>query len=423
MRRSSVGNLGERFPDLPTGAWDRPPNDALVVPLVASAQAPPYGFQVFGLNPYRPIDESYRDFCDLVAGQLAASITDARAYEFEKARAETLAELDQAKTDFFTNVSHEFRTPLTLLLGPAEDALHDEASPLEGQQRERVEVIMRNGQRLLKLVNTLLDFSRLESGRVEASFEPVDLAQYTRELASMFATAASRLGLALGVDAPPLPEPVYIDRDLWAKIVLNLLSNALKFTFEGGIGVQLDAHPRRGAARGHRQRHRHPRDGAAAPVRALPPGQRREVAHPRGLRHRARAGLRAGRPARRDGVGEQRAGRRHHVHPAAALRVRAPSGRAARRGAPGPLCDRRRDGRGLPRRDHPLGRARFARRRARAAVAGDAAAHPRGRRQRRHPGVRRRTARRRLRRADGRGRCRRSRAGACDTARPRSSPT
>ena len=210
-----------------------------MVPLVASAQAPPYGFQVFGLNPYRPIDESYRDFCDLVAGQLAASITDARAYEFEKTRAETLAELDQAKTDFFTNVSHEFRTPLTLLLGPAEDALHDEASPLEGEQRERVEVILRNGQRLLKLVNTLLDFSRLESGRVEATFEPVDLAQYTRELASMFATAASRLGLALGVDAAPLPEPVYIDRDLWAKIVLNLLSNALKFTFEGGIGVQL----------------------------------------------------------------------------------------------------------------------------------------------------------------------------------------
>ena len=238
-----VGNLGERFPQLPTGAWDQAPRDALVVPLVASAQAPPYGFQVFGLNPYRPIDESYRDFCDLIAGQLAASITDARAYEFEKARAETLAELDQAKTDFFTNVSHEFRTPLTLLLGPAEDALHDESSPLEGQQRERVEVIMRNGQRLLKLVNTLLDFSRLESGRVEASFEPVDLAQYTRELASMFATAASRLGLALGVDAPPLPEPVYIDRDLWAKIVLNLLSNALKFTFEGGIGVQLDHTP------------------------------------------------------------------------------------------------------------------------------------------------------------------------------------
>ncbi|MEP7089946.1 MAG: SpoIIE family protein phosphatase [Nocardioidaceae bacterium] len=234
-----VADLGDRFEDLPTGAWDRPPSDALVVPLASSIEAAPYGFQVFGLNRHRPLDQGYRDFCDLVAGQLAASLTDARAYEFERARAETLAELDQAKTDFFTNVSHEFRTPLTLLLGPAEDALGDEAVPLPGRQRDRVEVIARSGQRLLKLVNTLLDFSRLESGRVEARFEPVDLAQYTRELGSMFETAAERLGLGLTLDCDPLPEPVYVDRDLWAKVVLNLLSNALKFTFEGGVTLGL----------------------------------------------------------------------------------------------------------------------------------------------------------------------------------------
>jgi PAS domain S-box-containing protein len=222
---------------LPTGAWELPPIETLVIPLASSTQQEPYGFQVFGLNRYRPFDDGYRDFCDLLTSRLAASITDARAYEFEKSRAETLAELDQAKTDFFTNVSHEFRTPLTLLLGPAEDALNDDT--LVGEQRERVEVVLRNGQRLLKLVNTLLDFSRLESGGLEARFEPVDLAQYTRELASMFAGAASRLGLDLTVDAPPLPQPVYVDRDLWAKVVLNLLSNALKFTFEGGITVRV----------------------------------------------------------------------------------------------------------------------------------------------------------------------------------------
>ena len=234
-----VGSLEDRFFDLPTGSWQVSPREALVVPLAASAGGRPYGFQVFGLNRFRPLDDGYRDFCDLVAGQLAASLTDARAYEFERDRAETLAELDQAKTDFFTNVSHEFRTPLTLLLGPAEDAVTDETDPLTGRQRDRVEVILRNGQRLLKLVNTLLDFSRLESGRVEARFEPVDLGHYTRELASMFETAAQRLGLALTVDSPSLPHPVYVDRDLWAKVVLNLLSNALKFTFEGGITVRL----------------------------------------------------------------------------------------------------------------------------------------------------------------------------------------
>ena len=239
----TVHQLEDRFFDLPRGSWDVGPHEALVVPLPASAGGRPYGFQVFGLNRFRPLDDGYRDFCDLIAGQLSASLTDARAYEFERGRAETLAELDQAKTDFFTNVSHEFRTPLTLLLGPAEDALSDDAESLAGRQRDRVEVILRNGQRLLKLVNTLLDFSRLESGRVEARFEPVDLGHHTRELASMFETAAERLGLSLTLDVQPLPEPVYVDRDLWAKVVLNLLSNALKFTFEGGITVRVTPVP------------------------------------------------------------------------------------------------------------------------------------------------------------------------------------
>ncbi|NUR10098.1 MAG: SpoIIE family protein phosphatase [Nocardioidaceae bacterium] len=232
-------DLGDRFPDLPTGAWDRRPDQALVLPLVARMPGRPYGFMVVGLNPFRHLDDDYRDFCHLVANQLAAQITDARAYEFERRRAEELAELDQAKTDFFTNVSHEFRTPLTLLLGPAEDALGDEEQPLGPRQRQRVAVMLRNGHRLLKLVNMLLDFSRLESGRVEARFEPVDLALYTRELVSMFDTAANRLGLTLTVEAEPLGEPVYVDRDLWAKVVLNLLSNALKFTFEGGVTVRV----------------------------------------------------------------------------------------------------------------------------------------------------------------------------------------
>jgi PAS domain S-box-containing protein len=238
-----VTDLAVRFRRLPTGDWDVPPTQALCLPLPATTSDRPYGFLVVGVNPFRPVDDGYRDFLGLIAGQLAASITDARALEFERSRAETLAELDQAKTDFFTNVSHEFRTPLTLLLGPAEDALSDDAHPLQGRQRERVEVVLRNGQRLLKLVNTLLDFSRLESGRVEARFEPTDLALHTRELASMFETAAARLGLELVLDCRPLPGPVHVDRDLWAKIVLNLVSNALKFTFEGRITVRLEAAP------------------------------------------------------------------------------------------------------------------------------------------------------------------------------------
>ena len=96
-----------------------------------------------------------------------------------------------------------------------------------------VEIAHRNGLRLLKLVNTLLDFSRIEAGRVQASYEPTDLAALTAELAEHFRSAMERAGLELDVDCPPLREPVYVDRDMWEKIVLNLLSNAFKFTLRG----------------------------------------------------------------------------------------------------------------------------------------------------------------------------------------------
>jgi PAS domain S-box-containing protein len=239
-----VDDLVERFDDLPTaawGAWDEPPSQALVVPLTQPGQEAPYGFVVAGLNRYRPVDDAYVGFVHLVAAQLATTITDARAYEVERRRAESLAALDRAKTDFFTNVSHEFRTPLTLLLGPVEDALDDVEEPLPPRQRERLEVVRRNGERLLKLVNSLLDFSRLEGGGIESVFEPTDLAQYTREVAAMFDAAFSRAGLTFTVECDPLPAVAYVDRDHWAKIVLNLVSNALKFTFEGGVVVRLRA--------------------------------------------------------------------------------------------------------------------------------------------------------------------------------------
>ncbi|ARV57551.1 hypothetical protein BZZ01_01910 [Nostocales cyanobacterium HT-58-2] len=168
-------------------------------------------------------------------------IREQAAREQERQRAETLAELDHAKTDFFSNVSHEFRTPLTLSLAPLQDALSDRTNPLAPPQRERVELAHRNAIRLLKLVNTLLDFSRIEAGRMQAVYEATDLALLTTGLASGFRSAIERAGLRLIVDCPPLPEPVYVDREMWEKIVLNLLSNAFKFTFAGEIAVRL--HP------------------------------------------------------------------------------------------------------------------------------------------------------------------------------------
>ena len=168
------------------------------------------------------------------------TIIEVRDITQEKLAAQTQQELDRAKINFFSNVSHEFRTPLTLMLSPLEDLLTS-SQKLPPQQRETLKLVHRNGQRLLKLVNTLLDFSRLEAGRIQAVYEPTDLATLTAELASGFRAAIERAGLHLVVECPFLPELVYVDRDLWEKIVLNLLSNAFKFTFEGTITVCLQA--------------------------------------------------------------------------------------------------------------------------------------------------------------------------------------
>lgn len=232
-----LDDLSPHFGLLPCGAWEKPPEQAAIVPIAASGETGKSGVLVAGLNPYRLFDDSYSGFINLVAGQIAASIGNAQAYEEERKRAEALAELDRAKTVFFSNVSHEFRTPLTLMLGPLEDLLGDHAGELTANNRETLTVIQRNGQRLLKLVNTLLDFSRIEAGRTQAAFEPVDLAGFTADLASVFRAAVERAGMRLIIDCPPLSEPAYVDREMWEKIVLNLLSNAFKYTLEGEIRV------------------------------------------------------------------------------------------------------------------------------------------------------------------------------------------
>jgi len=223
---------------LPTGAWTEPPREALIVPLAQQGSAP-FGFVAAGLNRYRPLDANYRSFVGLAARQVSAGISSARLNELEHRRAEALAELDAAKTAFFTNVSHELRTPLTLILGPTEVALADGAEPLSAVQRARVDMVRRNAQRLLQLVNAQLDFSRLSSGRAELVPEPTDVATYTAELAETFRWAAERAGLSLVVDCASLSGAVELDREMWAKIVCNLLSNALKFTFSGEIRVTL----------------------------------------------------------------------------------------------------------------------------------------------------------------------------------------
>ena len=211
---------------------------AVVLPLERTSAGYPMGFVVAGLSPMLAQSPSYTRFHKLLAASISQAVSSATQREEERRRAQALAELDRAKTAFFSNISHEFRTPLALMLGPAEDALAT-AGSLSTVEHERWRLVHRNAQRLSKLVNTLLDFSRIESGRIQASYAPTDLSAFTADLVSMFRSAIERVGLSLRVDLPSLDEPAYIDGEMWEKIVLNLLSNALKFTFEGEIAVSL----------------------------------------------------------------------------------------------------------------------------------------------------------------------------------------
>src|SRR6185436_12196516 len=230
------GELQASTPDAAERRARANPATIRELPIASSSGGSRSASLVVGLNPRRPWDAPYRAFLDLVADQLGTALANARAHEEERKRSEALAQLDRAKTVFFSNVSHEFRTPLTLMLGPTEEAL---ASPRAALTGEALEVVHRNALRLLKLVNMLLEFSRLEAGRADATYVPTDLAEFTADLASTFRSAFMRAGLEFVVECPPLSHPVFVDREMWEKIVLNLLSNALKFTFEGSVHLAL----------------------------------------------------------------------------------------------------------------------------------------------------------------------------------------
>ena len=227
------------LPPITAHLWNYPVQSVAAIPISPSGPNGLAGVLVVGLNPFRKLDDRYRGFLKLVAGQISASMANATAYEEERRRAEALAELDRAKTAFFSNVSHEFRTPLTLMLGPLEDLLANPGTHQGENEREELRVIHRNGIRLLKLVNALLDFSRIEAGRVNARYEPVDLCSLTAELASVFRSAMDKAGLNYIVRCDSQTAPVYVDPEMWEKVVLNLLSNALKFTLHGEVEIAI----------------------------------------------------------------------------------------------------------------------------------------------------------------------------------------
>lgn len=214
------------------------PQQALVTPFADMGADGPKCVLVTGLNPMRPAEESRR-FFELVATQVATAISSARMRESAERRARELAALDRAKTVFFSDVSHELRTPLTLLLEPLRQVL--DCARLDPSDRELLQTARRAGTRLLKLVSSLLEFSRIEGGRIDTCFVPTSLGPFTADLASMFRSAYERAGLQFVIDCASVPDPAYVDRDMWEKIVFNLLSNALKFTRTGQVSIRVRA--------------------------------------------------------------------------------------------------------------------------------------------------------------------------------------
>ncbi len=232
-----VDGLAGQFGGIACGPYEEQPASAMVLPLTLPGRQQPFGVVVAGVSARRALDADYLHFYTLLGAAFNAAVGNVTAHEREQRRVEELARIDRAKTAFFSNVSHEFRTPLTLILGPLDDALASDG--LAPAQRRQLDTTRRNALRLLKLVNSLLDFSRIEAGRVQASYLAVDLARLTTDIASVFEAAMEKGGLAYTLDLHQLSQPAWVDRDMWEKIVLNLLSNAFKFTLAGSVAVTL----------------------------------------------------------------------------------------------------------------------------------------------------------------------------------------
>ena len=214
------------------------PDQAFILPVVMLGTRKPIGVLVLGVNPYWRPDEAYTAFAAMAARQLGVIVTDAVSYQNERKRQLALAELDRARTEFFQNVTHELRAPLTMLLTPLQDILDEPGVVLSAATRNTVETSVRAGDRLQRVVDALLDLSRAESGALIPDREDMDLASVTADVVEGYRPAIEGR-LNLRVDLPSESLRAYVDRMMWTTIVTNLVNNAVKFTEEGEVAVSL----------------------------------------------------------------------------------------------------------------------------------------------------------------------------------------
>ncbi|CAE6437936.1 unnamed protein product [Rhizoctonia solani] len=211
--------------------WGEHARQALVVPIIAGSGGMETGYGIgtckavliLGVNSRRPYDSEYQGWIDVMGSSLGQMYMGVTAREADCLRAEQLAQLDAAKTHFFSNASHELRTPLTLISGPINDAYNEATCP---RAQERLKLVMRNVNRLRRLVDTLMDFSRVEAGRLEGHFRPVQLGQVTADLAALFRSTIEKSGIQYIVNCDNTSSQLtYVDPELWEKIVFNMFAS------------------------------------------------------------------------------------------------------------------------------------------------------------------------------------------------------
>ncbi|MCK8671032.1 response regulator [Rhodococcus sp. HM1] len=237
-----VTGVAERSPGVvdPTRLLGAQPFDTVVLlPLTVPARATAIGVLAVGLNPNLAYDDNYAALVQLIAARISGLLRDSLAFDAERRRADALAEVDKAKTRFLETVSHEFRTPLVLLLGPLQSVL-DDADALTDEQHESLETARRAVMRLQRLVDVLLEATRAESYKVRPRLQPTDAAALTAACVELYEPIVRDAGLTLVTridDAAA--ETIALDPEIWSHIVFNLLSNAVKYTLDGSITVEL----------------------------------------------------------------------------------------------------------------------------------------------------------------------------------------
>ncbi|MDD1443529.1 ATP-binding protein, partial [Dolichospermum sp. ST_sed3] len=205
-----------------------PVRSLVVVPLLADGKCIGSITLREGRTPRRWLSSEI-ELAKAVASQAAIAVQQSHLYQKTREQAERLLELDKQKTEFFQNISHEFRTPITLIQGPLDSAV----SNGEGLSPAQSIIALRNSRRLLRLVNQLLDLQRLDAGRMQPNFRPCDLVEFVTQIVDSFRPYCEKKGLQVNTDLVNCPT-VYLDIEKFDKVLYNLLSNAMKFTSEGG---------------------------------------------------------------------------------------------------------------------------------------------------------------------------------------------